>query len=52
MGDGIASNISVGDHSIIEIALMCGFNNHSHLSKQFRQSTGVTPTAYRGDQQP
>ncbi|MBD0267458.1 MAG: helix-turn-helix transcriptional regulator [Cyanobacteria bacterium Co-bin8] len=35
------------NHSIVEIALMCGFNSHSHLSKQFRQVTGTTPSAYR-----
>lgn len=33
--------------SIIEIAFLCGFNSHSHLSKQFRQLTGTTPKAYR-----
>ncbi|WP_332996581.1 helix-turn-helix domain-containing protein [Microcoleus sp. A006_D1] len=27
----------------------CGFNSHSHLSKQFRQLTGMTPTAYRAN---
>ncbi|WP_293195812.1 MULTISPECIES: helix-turn-helix domain-containing protein [unclassified Microcoleus] len=35
------------ERSIAEIALECGFNSHSHLSKQFRQLTGMTPTAYR-----
>ncbi|MEA5502923.1 AraC family transcriptional regulator [Halotia wernerae UHCC 0503] len=35
------------DRSIMEIACMCGFNSHSHLSKQFRQLTGTTPKAYR-----
>lgn len=35
------------DRSIAEIALMCGFNSHSHLSKQFRQLTGITPKIYR-----
>ncbi len=35
------------EQSIIDIALDCGFNSHSHLSKQFRQLTGVTPKAYR-----
>ncbi|MEA5449959.1 AraC family transcriptional regulator [Leptolyngbya sp. CCNP1308] len=35
------------NHSIVEIALLCGFNSHSHLSKQFRQATGTTPSAYR-----
>lgn len=35
------------DQSILEIALECGFNSHSHLSKQFRQLTRITPKAYR-----
>ncbi len=35
------------DRLIVDIALECGFNNHSHLSKQFRQFTGMTPKAYR-----
>ncbi|MGL5061752.1 MAG: helix-turn-helix domain-containing protein [Microcoleus sp.] len=35
------------NRSIMDIAFECGFNSHSHLSKQFRQLTGMTPTAYR-----
>lgn len=35
------------DKSIADIAFDCGFNSHSHLSKQFRQLTGITPKAYR-----
>ncbi len=35
------------DQSIMEIALECGFSSHSHLSKQFRQLTTMTPKAYR-----
>jgi AraC family transcriptional regulator len=35
------------DRSIMDIALECGFNSHSHLSKTFRQFTGMTPKAYR-----
>jgi AraC family transcriptional regulator len=35
------------DRSIMDVALECGFNSHSHLSKQFRQLTGMTPKAYR-----
>jgi AraC family transcriptional regulator len=35
------------DQSIMDIALECGFSSHSHLSKQFRQLTGMTPKAYR-----
>lgn len=35
------------DRLIVEIALECGFNSHSHLSKQFRQVTGMSPKAFR-----
>ncbi len=38
------------NYSILDIALICGFNSHSHLSKQFRQLTGTTPKAYRSQQ--
>ncbi len=37
------------DRSIMDIALECGFNSHSHLSKTFRQLTGITPKAYRAN---
>jgi AraC family transcriptional regulator len=37
------------DRSIMDIAFLCGFNSHSHLSKQFRQLTGMTPTIYRAN---
>lgn len=33
--------------SVTEIALLCGFNSHSHLGKSFRQLTGFTPKEYR-----
>lgn len=35
------------DRAIIDIALECGFNSHSHLTKQFQKITGVTPKTYR-----
>ena len=35
------------DRLITDIAFACGFNSHSHLSKQFKQLTGMTPKAYR-----
>ncbi|MBW4537164.1 MAG: AraC family transcriptional regulator [Pleurocapsa minor HA4230-MV1] len=35
------------DKSIVNIAFACGFNSHSHLTKQFRQLTGMTPKAFR-----
>jgi AraC family transcriptional regulator len=33
--------------AIAEIALQCGFNSQSHLSKHFREATGMTPSDYR-----
>ncbi|WP_199320303.1 helix-turn-helix domain-containing protein [Leptolyngbya sp. FACHB-261] len=35
------------DHSILEVALQCGFNSQSHFSYQFHRLTGVQPNAYR-----
>jgi AraC-like DNA-binding protein len=35
------------DLSILDVCLNSGFNNLSHFNKQFRKSTGVTPTEYR-----
>lgn len=37
-------------HSLAEIALACGFNNQSHLGKQFKSEFGVTPAKYRKSQ--
>ncbi|MDX2243830.1 MAG: AraC family transcriptional regulator [Leptolyngbyaceae cyanobacterium bins.302] len=37
------------DQAIVDVAFICGFNSHSHLTKQFRQLTGMTPKAYRED---
>jgi AraC family transcriptional regulator len=37
------------DRPIVDIALECGFSSHSHLSKQFRQLTGMTPKAYKAN---
>ena len=33
--------------AIAEIALQCGFNSQSHLTKHFRDATGTTPSSYR-----
>ncbi|MEL6500848.1 MAG: AraC family transcriptional regulator [Cyanobacteria bacterium J06623_1] len=35
------------DRAIIDIALECGFNSHSSLSKQFRKVMGMTPKTFR-----
>lgn len=37
------------NQSVTEIAFSCGFNSHSHLNKQFRQLTGMTPTRFRAN---
>lgn len=39
--------IEYGDLSIKEIAWRTGFSSVGHLSRQFKQLTGLTPTAYR-----
>jgi AraC family transcriptional regulator len=33
--------------SLTEIALECGFSNHSHMTRVFHQFVGMTPSAYR-----
>jgi AraC family transcriptional regulator len=33
--------------SLIDIALDCGFSSHSHMSRLFHKSAGITPSAYR-----
>jgi AraC-like DNA-binding protein len=35
------------DLTILEVCLDSGFNNLSHFNKQFRKSTGTTPSEYR-----
>ncbi|MEM7761699.1 MAG: AraC family transcriptional regulator, partial [Cyanobacteria bacterium P01_A01_bin.40] len=35
------------DQAIIDIALECGFNSHSNLSKQFRKVMGMTPKTFK-----
>jgi AraC family transcriptional regulator len=35
------------DASLSDIALRCGFIDHAHLCKHFRQATGQTPAAWR-----
>lgn len=32
---------------VIDVALQCGYKNHSHFTRLFRQRTGLTPTEYR-----
>ncbi|MCF7521227.1 AraC family transcriptional regulator [Neisseria sp. ZJ106] len=34
-------------HPIVEIAVMCGYADHSAFSRQFKQLTGVSPLTFR-----
>lgn len=38
--------------SLIDIAFECGFSSHSHMSRLFHKSVGVTPSAYRRSLRP
>lgn len=40
--------LKYSDQAIIDIAVECGFNSHSHLSKQFRKVVGISPKNFRG----
>lgn len=35
------------DKTVAEIALDCGFSDQSHLSRAFRETTGLSPASYR-----
>jgi AraC family transcriptional regulator len=35
------------DHSILEVALLCGFQTQQHFARIFRQLVGITPGEYR-----
>lgn len=44
---GAASQLLAGDLPITEIALHCGYTDHSAFSRQFKALTGLSPTQYR-----
>lgn len=44
---GEASRLLLQDLSITEIALRCGYTDHSAFSRQFRALTGFSPSQYR-----
>ena len=47
---GEASRLLLQDMSITEIALRCGYTDHSAFSRQFRALTGFSPSQYRDSQ--
>jgi AraC family transcriptional regulator len=32
---------------MVDVALECGYADHSHMSRSFKRSTGITPSTYR-----
>ena len=42
-----AQLLTVGDDSIIQVALSCGFNSPSYFNREFVKKYGVTPKKYR-----
>jgi AraC-like DNA-binding protein len=42
-----ASRLLKGGASVAEIAQACGYGDHSAFTRQFKATTGVTPTQYR-----
>jgi AraC-like DNA-binding protein len=42
-----ASRMLAGDASVADIAQACGYADHSAFTRQFRATTGVTPSEYR-----
>lgn len=35
------------NHSITDISVLCGFENHNYFSKVFKEKTGLTPRSYQ-----
>lgn len=42
-----ATKLLAGGRSITEIAIACGYNDHSAFTRQFKATSGVTPSEYR-----
>jgi len=50
---GVARHLlETSDESMASIAADCGFYDQSHLTRQFKAATGLTPKAYREQYQP
>jgi len=42
-----ASRLLAGDASVAQIAQACGYGDHSAFTRQFKATTGLTPSQYR-----
>lgn len=41
-----------GRHSVLEVAIACGYDSASRFAEQFRRSEGVSPSEYRSQHRP
>lgn len=39
--------LTLENHSITDISILCGFENHNYFSKVFKEKTGLTPRSYQ-----
>ena len=42
----VAEYLDQTNKSFCEISILCGFSDQSHMTREFRKVTGVTPTSY------
>ena len=49
---GKAFELLNSERPIVEVAYACGFADHAHLCRDFKKSTGLTPSAFRSAVQP
>jgi AraC family transcriptional regulator len=42
-----AAMLLLSDHSVLDVALACGFQSHEVFCRTFRRRFGITPSAYR-----
>ena len=45
--DFACQELSRSTHASVDIAVAAGFSDHSHMTRVFRQETGLTPTEFR-----
>jgi AraC-like DNA-binding protein len=50
--DAALALLSAGDASVASIAHACGYADHSAFARQFKRSTGLSPSDWRALQRP
>lgn len=43
----VAELLSTSDKAFCEISILCGFSDQSHMTREFKRVTGITPSAYQ-----